>query len=135
VVDTLRQPEEVSAFVLKTAEVMEVYTNIAQFAIRRGPVSVPSETSKRLADVILSFSSYDWSVQPFAPAYIVRLQFLRQSNTVDVLLAFDESALWLHGPERRRPELSFRPAHTELLRLVKTLFPGQSLQDSAESEP
>jgi len=135
VVETLRQPEMVDAFVLKTAEVMDIHTNIAQFAIERGPVSVPPDTSKHLADVILSFSSYEWSVQPFAPAYIVRLQFLRQTNRVDVLLAFDESALWLHGPERPRPELCFRPAHTELLRLVKTLFPGQSLQDSAESEP
>jgi hypothetical protein len=135
VVETLRQPEIVNAFVLKTAEVMDVHTNIVQFATKRGPVSVPPETAKHLADVILSFSSYDWSVQPFAPAYIVRLQFLLQTNTVDVLLAFDENALWLHGPERRSPEISFRPAHAELLRLVKTLFPSQSLQDSAESEP
>ena len=72
--------------------------------------------------------SYDWSWRkPFdekhEPQYRVRLEYIRQTNVVDVVFASDSSALRLFGPARRAPEMSFQPRKEVVSKLVKQMLP------------
>lgn len=138
-VQTLTQPERVNAYVLKKYDpmlksedkgrtVMRGFKSATEYPVRRGPFPVKLDLAKELGSILVDAFSYDWSWRkPFdekhEPQYRVRLEYIRQTNVVNVVFASDNSALRLFGPAQRAPEMSFQPRKETVSKLVKQMLP------------
>ena len=121
---TLADPEQVKVYRLKEIkDVMTVRNNLAEYTVRRGPSSASLKVAKQLGERITDTSSYDWRLsQEFAtPNFKYRLQFIRETNVVDVVVAPDDFILRVFSAGRRTQEINYQPAAAEIAKLIKKL--------------
>lgn len=122
VVQTLADPEQVKVYRLKEFDdLMKVRNNLEDYPAKRRPSSAKLAPAKLLGEKIASTSSYDWRLRAFMPNFKYRLQFIRDTNVVDVIIAPEESTLRVYSASRRTLEINYQPAAAEITKLIKKL--------------
>lgn len=142
-VQTLTRPERVNAYRIKEYDpilerrgemnsLMKDFKTVAEYPMGRGPLPIKLELAEQLGAILADAFSYDWRWRPNYDdpvyhkkgiPYGLRLQFIRQTNVVDVVFASDNSALIFYGPMRRTPEMSFEPKREQVSKLLKQMLP------------
>lgn len=121
---TLSDPQRVKVYRLKEIkDMMTARNNVAEYTARRGPSSASLKVAKQLGEKLTDTSSYDWRLsQEFAtPNFKYRLQFIRETNVVDVVVAPDDFILRVFSAGRRTQEINYQPAAAEIAKLIKKL--------------
>jgi len=142
-IQTLTRPERVNAYRIKKYDpiverrgdmnsLMKYFKTVAEYPMGRGPQPVKLELAEQLGAVLVDAFSYDWRWRPNYDdpvfhekgiRYGLRLQFIHQTNVVDLVFAEDHSALIFYGPNRRTPEMSFEPQKKQVVELLKKMSP------------
>lgn len=145
---TLTHPERVNVYTLKkynpiaqkpTAEnlvpILKNFKTAADFPIRRGPIPVTISQAEELGQILADAFSYQWhwrrevSDEPYIKhgvRYDLRLEFIRQTNAVDVIFAVGEPTLQFYSSTRQpilSPELCFQPRQEDVRKILKKISP------------
>jgi hypothetical protein len=93
------------------------------FLSRGQTLKLTRKQAAELSARLLDFSSFAWLTDKLcSPDYGVRVEFVRSSKSVEVLLCFECDILRVTTEGHSREE-DFDPAHNELARFMQALFP------------
>ena len=125
----LTDPDKTEAYRLKAPQEPPIVSDrLEDFPVEYGPVALSQPDLAQLQAVLPQWSSYGWdNAKACNPTYGVRLDFTRGNDRLRVLICFECDILgtWLNG--RFVGGGDFDPARTELVRIVKAIFPNDAL--------
>ena len=105
--------------------------SIEDYKMASGPITVDTNTSQELANVLLDDSTYLWDLgKGCEPDYGVRVRFVQSDDTVDVLFCFacDILSVYFNGDLVGGED--FDDARLKMVAIMKELFPQDDVIQS-----
>lgn len=130
-VQIVRQAKTVLAWrVVGTNEFHEL---LYDYEMRGKPVELSTSQAQSLRNLLLDHDSYEWDVaKGCMPIYGVRVQFLEEDQSVDVMFCFECDILTIFRNGKITTGEDFDTIRGRLLEIIKPLFPDDELIQGLE---
>ena len=118
---TIRNATTVKAFRIKSPAAQ--HEVLSDYEMITGPLDVSESAASELRELLLDPAIYGWdTAKGCIPDFGVRIQFQRESDTVDVLLCFECDILTVFHIGKYVGGEDFDEAHSEFVAILKGLF-------------
>ena len=134
--EIIKYPSRVEAFALIENHGLDLDLDKLDSYTRIGPIALSPALTTNISGILSDQATYVLGGKGCIPIYGIRLRFVGQSDSVDVLLCMNwDILMFAFKKEQKYEERDFDPSRPQIVRLLKQVFPNdnvvQSLKENA----